>query len=145
MVAAKNGEMIQDRTMPPIFSQLTTLGPPATRPNPVIAPTMECVDDTGSEVSVAMSTQAAAANRAANMPIISSFGSVMASGLMIPLLMVAVTCEPRTTAPTKFRIPAMNTAWRTVMARAPTAEAMEFATSLAPRLKAMRKPAPRDK
>ncbi len=77
--------------MPPILSQLTTLGPPATSPNPVMAPTIECVDDTGSDVSVAMSTQTPAANRAANIPIIMSFGSVIAAGLIIPLLMVDVT------------------------------------------------------
>ena len=68
MPAARNGEIIQDRTTPPSFIQFTTDGPPATMPNPRIAPTMECVLDTGSAVSVAMSTHAAAAKSEANIP-----------------------------------------------------------------------------
>ncbi|MDL2316607.1 hypothetical protein LJC59_05940 [Desulfovibrio sp. OttesenSCG-928-A18] len=58
----------------------------------------------------------------------------------MPRQMVAATCEPKKTAPTKFRAAAITMALRMLIALAATGEAMELATSLAPRLKAMRKP-----
>ena len=131
--------------MAPMVHQLITSGPPATKPKPRMLPTMEWVEDTGKAVSVAASTQTPAESRAANMPIMRILWSGIMAGLMMPLLMVAVTWEPSTTEPRKLSGAAMSTAWRTLMALEPTAVAMELATSLAPRLKAMRKPAPRDR
>ena len=137
----KKGETSQDSTMLLMLLQLTTSTPPATMPKPTMLPTMECVEDTGKPVKVAKSTHSPADKRAANMPMASRLGSPMASGGTMPRQMVSVTSEPKKTAPIKLSPAAIKTAWRTVMARAPTEGAMELATSLAPRLKAIKKPA----
>ncbi len=61
----------------------------------------------------------------------------MAPPLMIPDLIVLATVGPSRTAPKKLSTPAMRTACLKVIAFAPTAVAMEFATSFAPMLHAM--------
>jgi hypothetical protein len=106
-------------------------------PKPIMAPTMEWVVETGRDFHVAKETQRADASRAARAPIRAMWGSVRTSVETIPFRMVSVTWEPIKTAPTMFRMPAMNTACRMVIALAPTADAMEFATSLAPMFQAM--------
>ena len=55
----------------------------------------------------------------------------------MPPLIVPATWGPKSTAPAKFRMPAMSTACLKVIAFAPTAVAMELATSFAPMLHAM--------
>jgi len=55
----------------------------------------------------------------------------------MPDLIVLATVGPKRTAPRKLSTPAMRTACLKVIAFAPTAVAMEFATSFAPILHAM--------
>ncbi len=110
------------------------------RPNPTMAPTMEWVVDTGSERQVAKLTQRAAESRAERAPRMASRGSAMAPGATIPWRMVSVTWEPMKVAPTTLRVAAITTACRTVIALAPTAEAMELARSFAPMFQAMYSP-----
>ena len=132
MIRLNTGDMIQLATTAPSLPQLMTANPPAIIPNPIMAPTMEWVVDTGSDFQVAKLTHKAAARSAEKAPSNARCGSDRTSVETIPLRMVLVTCAPMNVAPTQFRIPAMKTAWRMVMALAPTADAMEFATSLAP-------------
>ncbi len=87
--------MIQESTTPPKTFQFTTFGPPATIPNPRILPIIECVDETGRAVKVAINTHRAADIRDANIPSINIFGSLINPGFIIPLLIVAVTWEPK--------------------------------------------------
>ncbi len=131
------GEIIQLSITAPSFPQLITENPPASIPNPIMAPTIEWVVDTGSDFHVAKETHRAAASIAERAPTRARWGSVRMSVETIPFLIVWVTWEPRKVAPTTFRIPAINTAWRMVIAFAPTEEAIEFATSLAPIFQAM--------
>ena len=128
----KIGDTTQLSTTSPSLAQLTTEKPPAMIPKPIMAPTMEWVVETGSDFHVARLTHRDAASRADSAPSNAVWGSVIISGDTIPLRMVLVTCEPMKVAPTMFSMPAMNTACFKVMAFAPTADAMELATSLAP-------------
>jgi len=132
MIRLKTGDYTQLSTTAASLVQLMTEKPPAMIPKPIIAPTIEWVVETGNDFQVAKLTQRAAASKAEKAPIRATCGSDMISVDTIPLRMVSVTCEPMKTAPRIFRIPAINTAWRMVIAFAPTAEAMELATSLAP-------------
>ena len=84
--------------------------PPATMPNPIMAPTMEWVVDTGSDFQVANETHRAADRSADRAPTSAKFGSVKTSVEMIPLRMVLVTWVPMNVAPTILRIPAINIA-----------------------------------
>ena len=46
-IPANTGETIQERTINPTPSQTTAFVPPYAKLNPIIAPTIECVVDTG--------------------------------------------------------------------------------------------------
>ena len=106
-------------------------------PKPIIDPTIEWVVDTGRDFQVAKLTQSAAASNADSAPMRATCGSDKISVDTMPLRIVWVTCEPMKTAPTTFNIPAIKMAWRIVIALAPTAEAIELATSFAPIFHAM--------
>ena len=106
----KTGEITQLRTTAASWDQLMTVKPPAMIPNPIMAPTIECVVETGNDFQVAKPTQRAAASRAESAPIRATCGSAIISVDTIPLRMVLVTCDPMKTAPTTFKIPAIKTA-----------------------------------
>ncbi len=131
------GERTQLAATWPTFPQETTPTPPAIKPKPIIAPTMEWVVEIGIDFQVAKVTHIEAAMTAANAPNITLVGSPISFGSTMPLLIVPVTCAPKKTAPHIVNIPAMITACRIDIALAPTALAMEFATSFAPMLQAM--------
>src|SRR6056297_3170463 len=106
-------------------------------PNPTIAPTMEWVVETGRDRQVANETHREAESRAERAPSRAIWGSLITSVDTMPFRMVSVTWDPIKAAPTIFNMPAIKIAWRRVMAFAPTAEAMELATSLAPMFQAI--------
>ena len=85
------GEMIHPKTMLSSLNQLTTDGPPTMRPKPIIAPTMECVVETGRLLTVARNTHKEPARSAESNPKRINFGSVRAAGSIIPLRIVWVT------------------------------------------------------
>ncbi len=134
---ARKGEMIQERAISKTFVHWMTATPPVISPKPIMAPTTEWVVDTGNCCQVAKKTQKLAARRAASRPRATVWGSVRTDGSTMFFRMADVTCDPIKAAPTKSRIPAMNTACRSVMALAPTGAAMALATSLAPMVQAM--------
>ena len=70
----KTGEITQMATTAASLPQLMTLKPPAMIPNPIIAPTIECVVETGSDFQVAKLTHKAAASSAESAPIRSTKG-----------------------------------------------------------------------
>ena len=137
MIILNTGETIQLMTTAKSLPKLMTENPPAMMPNPIMAPTIECVVETGRDFQVAKLTHSAAASRADKAPIRAIWGSVIMSVETIPLRIVLVTWEPIKVAPKIFKMPARNMAWRIVIALAPTAGAMELATSLAPMFQAM--------
>ena len=137
IIRLKRGEMIQLKATARSLPQFTTENPPATMPKPIMAPTIEWVVDTGSDFKVEKLTHSAAARSAEREPISARWGSVRISVDTIPLRIVSVTWEPMKVAPTMLRIPAITMACRRVIALAPTDEAMELATSLAPMFQAM--------
>ena len=105
----------------------------ATTANPMIAPTIVCVVDTGQPNLDATVSQAAAARSADNMPMTSRSGSCWRdSASMMPLRIVEVTSPPARNAPRNSKTPAIRMAPPTVRAPAPTDVPIEFATSLAP-------------
>ena len=54
--------------MEPTLPQLTTSGEMPTAAKPTMAPTMECVVETGQPMALAISSQVPAASRADSMP-----------------------------------------------------------------------------
>ena len=76
------------------FIQLITENPPATIPKPIIAPTIECVVETGRDFQVAKLTHSAAASIAESAPMRTRWGSVRISVETIPLRIVLATWEP---------------------------------------------------
>src|SRR5688572_425264 len=103
------GEITQLITIAPMVSQLTRPQPPAAMPEPMTAPMMECVVDTGAPSAVARLSQSAPASSAENITQAKSAGSVMALASMMPPLMVPTTSPPATMAPS-----ASNTAATTM-------------------------------
>ena len=69
IIRLKMGDMTQLATTAPSLPQLMTVNPPAMMPNPIMAPTMEWVVDTGSDFQVAKLTHRAAASKAEKAPI----------------------------------------------------------------------------
>ena len=112
--------------------------PMATTANPMMAPTIECVVETGQPNLEATVSQAAAARSADSMPMTSRFGSCSrASASTMPLRIVEVTSPPARNAPRNSNTPAIRMATPTVMAPEPTDVPIEFATSFAPIAQAM--------
>ncbi len=75
--AVNSGERIHEVTMYITCFQLTADNPPATIPNPIIAPTMEWVVETGRFWYVARHTQSEAERRADKSPSKIIWGSPM--------------------------------------------------------------------
>ena len=137
------GETTQLAAMEPTWPQLTESSEIPTTAKPTIAPTMECVVDTGQPRWVATSNHTPAASRDDNIPYTSNSGfcsSPEFSRLMMPLRTVSVTSPPASAAPANSNTIAMRTACLMVIARAPTEVPMALATSLAPTPQAMKKP-----
>src|SRR5690606_18529531 len=127
------GEITQLETMEVTALQLTASTAIPTEANPMIAPTMEWVVETGHPRRLAISRQHPAARGADSMPETSRCGvSVMGAGSTMPLRMVAVTSPPARYAPRNSNIMAITIACRMVKAREPTEVPMALATSLAP-------------
>ena len=94
-VPESRGETTQDAVIRPTLAHSTASQPSATAPNPAMAPTIECVVDTGQPRRDAMMSQVPAAVRAASIPAISTSGrSATTAGSRIPPRIVFVTCPP---------------------------------------------------
>ena len=132
MIPPINGEITQLAAIAPSLSQFAISQPPAAIPAPSTPPTIECVVDTGAPNAVAIFNQIAPASKAAIMTQIkvSLFG--IASGLMMPFLMVLTTSPPASKAPAASNITAIIIAPTSVNALDPTAGPTLFATSFAP-------------
>ena len=92
---ASTGESTQLMAMAPTWPQLTESTEMPTAAKPTIAPTMEWVVETGQPRTLAIISQAPAANRADIIPYTSNSGeSASSSGSIMPLRMVAVTSPP---------------------------------------------------
>ena len=138
MTPARTGVTTQLAAIVATSHQWTASIPMATTANPMIAPTIECVVDTGQPNREATVSQAAAARSADNMPMTSTSGSCWRdSASMMPLRIVEVTSPPARNAPRNSKTPAIRMAPPTVRAPAPTDVPIEFATSLAPIAHAM--------
>ena len=128
---AINGDVNHDKTICPIFPQLTTSGPTLTTPNPTIAPTIAWVVETGKPNRVAPTNSVPAAASEPNIPYISWSRSTNDTS-SIPLRTVSVTCPPAKNAPANSKIAATRIAPQTVRAPDPTLVPIALATSLAP-------------
>ncbi len=125
----------------PTLSQATASIPTPTAPKPTIAPTIECVVDTGQPKFDAIISQVPAAKSDANIPYTNKCGlSVKIAASRIPLRMVAVTSPPARIAPANSKIMAIMIACLMVIAPEPTEVPMAFATSFAPTPQAINKP-----
>merc|ERR1719378_451570 len=113
-MAAKKGDAIQNKAIkrtPLYFSnfpsssycptQWMTSDPLAQRANPAMAPTTDCVVDTGNSNLVATANQMAADSKEQNIPSIKMSSSpTNKSQSTMPLRTVSVTVPPKPTAPT---------------------------------------------
>ena len=126
------GEITQLAAICPIFAQSTIAKPLAAMPEPIMAPTIECVVETGAPTAVAMFSHKAAANNAAiiNQTKVSESGIKL--GSIMPLRMVPTTSPPAINAPAASKIAAMTNAPTSVKALEPTAGPTLLATSFAP-------------
>jgi len=68
MTPESTGEATQLAAMIVTFAQFTAENPTATMEKPMIAPTIECVVETGQPLWDAISSQVAVANKAASIP-----------------------------------------------------------------------------
>ena len=123
--------------------QATASTPTPTAPNPTIAPTIECVVETGQPREDAINSQVAAAKSEASIPYTSNSGlDTNDPESRMPFRTVAVTSPPARTAPANSNIIAITTACLNVIAPEPTDVPIAFATSLAPIPQAINKPNP---
>ena len=96
----KTGEVNQETTISMTAFHLIDLDLPATKPQPIKAPMIEWVVDTGMFHTVARINQMAAANKAHMLVTIKISGALTKdSGSIIPLATVSVTWEPIKKAP----------------------------------------------
>ena len=124
---ARTGVTTQLAAIVATSHQWTASKPIATTAKPMMAPTIECVVDTGQPNLEATVSQIAAARRADSMPMTSRFGSCSrASASMMPLRIVEVTSPPARNAPRNSNTPAIRMATPTVMAPEPTDVPIEF-------------------
>jgi len=141
MKPAVTGETTQLMTIVPTCSQWTASMPIPTAANPTMAPTIECVVETGQPFWDAMSSHVPAASNAASIPYTSSSGvPASSSASTMPLRMVDVTSPPASTAPRNSNTAATSIACLIVSALEPTEVAIALATSLAPMPQAMNRP-----
>src|SRR6056297_900765 len=89
--APKKGEITQVNAILSIVNQFTAPQPAATIPNPIIPPTTECVVEMGIDQNVANKIQTVVAINVAMAPKSRTLGSLTASHLTIPFMMVEVT------------------------------------------------------
>ena len=121
----------------------TASTPTPTAPKPTMAPTIECVVETGQPSDDAIKSHVAAAKSEASIPYTNNSGlDENAPASRIPFLTVAVTSPPAKTAPANSKITAMMTACLNVIAPEPTEVPMAFATSFAPIPQAIKRPKP---
>ena len=85
-------------TTAPSFIQLMTENPLAMIPEPIMAPTIEWVVETGKDFQVEKFTHKEAASIAESAPISTIWGSVRISVETRPLRVVLITWEPINTA-----------------------------------------------
>ena len=132
-VPESSGEISHDETIRSSLALLTASIPNATAPKPAIAPTIECVVETGQPSREATISQVPAAVSEASIPNFSvSSDAVVMAGSRIPPRIVFVTCPPTSHAPRNSKMAATITACTSVNAREPTDVPMAFATSFAP-------------
>ena len=136
-----SGDVIQLEAMPPTVPQETFDAPLEINTNPTIAPTIECVVDTGHPFELAIRSHKPAAKSEESMPIINIFtSSLYIEGSTIPFLIVEVTSPPAKYAPKNSNIAAIITACLRVIALLPTEVPIALATSFAPIPNAIKKP-----
>ncbi len=95
MVPAITGDITQLAVIEATLGHWITSTPIPTAAKPTIAPTIECVVDTGQPKYEAINNHMPAASKVPSMPKTSSSGvSLMTAASIIPSLMVAVTSPP---------------------------------------------------
>ena len=130
---AISGDANQEATINPTLSQLIPSSPPYANENPIIAPIIEWVVETGHLTYVANVNHKADAKSAHNMPNIRAPGlSVNKSSETIFLRTASVTWDPIKTAPQNSKTDATKIACFKVNVLDPTAVANELAQSFAP-------------
>ena len=138
---ARSGDTTQLAAICPTLPHATASTEIPTAAKPTMAPTMECVVETGHPLMLAIRSHVAAASSADSMPNTSNSGvSVSTAGSMIPLRFVEVTSPPARYTPANSKIAAMMMACFNVRALEPTEVPMAFATSFAPIPQAMKRP-----
>ncbi len=135
---AMSGDTTQLITIVPTLPHCTALTPMPATVKPTMAPTIECVVETGQPLRLAIKSQVPAASSAESMPNTSSFGSSAISPVStMPRRIVEVTSPPARTAPRNSKMAATSIACLIVSALDPTDVAIALATSLAPMPQAM--------